>query len=66
MGRAYPNMYQSLPAAFDVPNRSAVVVYVIENFLNMSLSLTPCAIADGVNNSVVLTSTSDKFHVETM
>ncbi|EPQ56795.1 hypothetical protein GLOTRDRAFT_92967 [Gloeophyllum trabeum ATCC 11539] len=38
MGRAYPQMWQSLPAAFSVP-----------------ASLTPCAIADGVNNSIVST-----------
>ncbi|TFK51971.1 Hydantoinase/oxoprolinase [Heliocybe sulcata] len=49
MGRAYPQMWQSLPAAFSVP-----------------ASLTPCAIADGVNNSIVLPSTSDQFMVETI
>ncbi|KZT25156.1 Hydantoinase/oxoprolinase [Neolentinus lepideus HHB14362 ss-1] len=49
MGRAYPQMWCSLPAAFSVP-----------------ASLTPCAIADGVNNSIVLPSTSNKYMVETI
>ncbi|KAF8583161.1 Hydantoinase/oxoprolinase [Ramaria rubella] len=49
MGRAYPNMWQSLPAAYCIPS-----------------SLTPCAIADGVGNSVVLPSTSNQYMVETI
>ncbi|KAF8519819.1 hypothetical protein JB92DRAFT_3112076 [Gautieria morchelliformis] len=49
MGRAYPNMWQSLPAAYGVPD-----------------SLTPCAISDGVGNSVVLPSTSSQRMVETI
>ncbi|EIN06702.1 Hydantoinase/oxoprolinase [Punctularia strigosozonata HHB-11173 SS5] len=49
MGRAYPNMWQSLPAAYGVP-----------------ASLVPCAIADGVGNSVLLPSTSDQWMVETL
>ncbi|KAI8986894.1 DUF917-domain-containing protein [Trametes punicea] len=37
MGRAYPNMYQTLPGAYDIPH-----------------GLWPCAISDGVGNTLVL------------
>ncbi|KAF8521388.1 Hydantoinase/oxoprolinase [Hysterangium stoloniferum] len=47
MGRAYPNMWQTLP-----------VVY--------GTRLTPCALADGVGNTVILPSTSNMYMVETI
>ncbi|KAK7683209.1 hypothetical protein QCA50_013882 [Cerrena zonata] len=47
MGRAYPNMYQSLPGAFDIPN-----------------GLTPCAISDGVGNTIIMPSASNSHSVE--
>jgi len=49
MGRAYPNLWQLLPAVYDVP-----------------ASLVPCALADGVGNSVILPSTSSSSMVETI
>jgi len=49
MGRAYPNVWQLLPAVYDVPH-----------------SMVPCAIADGVNNSVILPSSSSQAMVETI
>ncbi|OCH93351.1 DUF917-domain-containing protein [Obba rivulosa] len=47
MGRAYPNMYQSLPGAFNIPG-----------------GLWPCAISDGVGNTVILPSASGPKAVE--
>ncbi|EMD31880.1 hypothetical protein CERSUDRAFT_109067 [Gelatoporia subvermispora B] len=47
MGRAYPNMYQSLPGAFGIPG-----------------GLWPCAISDGVGNTVILPSASGPKAVE--
>ncbi|KZT70496.1 hypothetical protein DAEQUDRAFT_810662 [Daedalea quercina L-15889] len=49
MGRAYPNMYQSLPGAFGVPG-----------------GLWPCAISDGVGNTVVMPSASTPKMIETV
>ncbi|GBE89009.1 DUF917-domain-containing protein [Sparassis crispa] len=49
MGRAYPNMYQSLPGAFDIPG-----------------GLWPCAISDGVGNTVLLPTASNPKSVETI
>ncbi|TFY55280.1 hypothetical protein EVJ58_g8349 [Rhodofomes roseus] len=49
MGRAYPNMYQSLPGAFNIPG-----------------GLWPCAISDGVGNTVVMPSASTPKMVETV
>ncbi|TCD68757.1 hypothetical protein EIP91_009903 [Steccherinum ochraceum] len=47
MGRAYPNMYQTLPGAFNIPG-----------------GLTPCAISDGVGNTIIMPTASDRTSVE--
>ncbi|GJE86630.1 HyuA and DUF917 domain-containing protein [Phanerochaete sordida] len=47
MGRAYPNMYQTLPGAYNIEG-----------------GLCPCAISDGVGNTVLLSSAKDPFAVE--
>ncbi|KAI0360591.1 DUF917-domain-containing protein [Trametes cingulata] len=47
MGRAYPNMYQTLPGAYGIPN-----------------GLWPCAISDGVGNTLVLPSARNNKAVE--
>ncbi|KAH9896950.1 DUF917-domain-containing protein [Cubamyces lactineus] len=47
MGRAYPNMYQTLPGAYDIPN-----------------GLWPCAISDGVGNTLVLPTARNAKAVE--
>ncbi|KAI0682250.1 hydantoinase/oxoprolinase [Earliella scabrosa] len=47
MGRAYPNMYQTLPGAYGIPN-----------------GLWPCAISDGVGNTLVLPSARNAKAVE--
>ncbi|KAH9852546.1 DUF917-domain-containing protein [Lenzites betulinus] len=47
MGRAYPNMWQTLPGAYDIPN-----------------GLWPCAIADGVGNTLVLPTARNSRAVE--
>ncbi|KZT10328.1 DUF917-domain-containing protein [Laetiporus sulphureus 93-53] len=49
MGRAYPNMYQSLPGAFNIPG-----------------GLWPCAVADGIGNTVVMPTASSPKSVETI
>ncbi|EPS97461.1 hypothetical protein FOMPIDRAFT_1128485 [Fomitopsis schrenkii] len=49
MGRAYPNMYQSLPGAYNIPG-----------------GLWPCAISDGVGNTLVMPSASTPMMVETV
>ncbi|KAI0372037.1 DUF917-domain-containing protein [Pilatotrama ljubarskyi] len=47
MGRAYPNMYQTLPGAYGIPN-----------------GLWPCAISDGIGNTLVLPSARNNKAVE--
>ncbi|KAI9063547.1 DUF917-domain-containing protein [Trametes sanguinea] len=47
MGRAYPNMYQTLPGAYDIPH-----------------GLWPCAISDGVGNTLVLPTARNAKAVE--
>ncbi|THH28580.1 hypothetical protein EUX98_g5611 [Antrodiella citrinella] len=47
MGRAYPNMYQTLPGAFNVPG-----------------GLTPCAISDGIGNTIIMPTASNRDSVE--
>ncbi|THH01275.1 hypothetical protein EW026_g1378 [Hermanssonia centrifuga] len=47
MGRAYPNMYQSLPGAFNIPG-----------------GLWPCAISDGIGNTIIMPSASNPHSVE--
>ncbi|KAI0072072.1 DUF917-domain-containing protein [Panus rudis PR-1116 ss-1] len=47
MGRAYPNMYQSLPGAYNIPN-----------------GLTPCAISDGIGNTIITPAASSAYSVE--
>ncbi|CAL1709132.1 unnamed protein product [Somion occarium] len=47
MGRAYPNMYQSLPGAYNIPN-----------------GLAPCAISDGIGNTIIMPSASNSHSVE--
>ncbi|KAJ3558225.1 hypothetical protein NM688_g1053 [Phlebia brevispora] len=47
MGRAYPNMYQSLPGAYNIEG-----------------GLYPCAISDGIGNTVILPTASSPFSVE--
>ncbi|OSD08105.1 hydantoinase/oxoprolinase [Trametes coccinea BRFM310] len=47
MGRAYPNMYQTLPGAYDIAH-----------------GLWPCAISDGVGNTLVLPTARNAKAVE--
>ncbi|KAI0938669.1 hypothetical protein AcV5_000296 [Taiwanofungus camphoratus] len=49
MGRAYPNMYQSLPGAFNIPG-----------------GMLPCAISDGVGNTVLMPTAGNPKSVETI
>ncbi|TBU59341.1 hydantoinase/oxoprolinase [Dichomitus squalens] len=47
MGRAYPNMYQTLPGAYGIPN-----------------GLWPCALSDGIGNTLVLPTARNPKAVE--
>ncbi|KAF7797056.1 hypothetical protein EIP86_008248 [Pleurotus ostreatoroseus] len=64
MGRAYPNMYQRYILFFFNAASCSLLLVSLPGAYDIPNGLYPCAISDGIGNTVVLPTASTRFAVE--
>ncbi|KAF8524144.1 Hydantoinase/oxoprolinase [Hysterangium stoloniferum] len=67
MGRAYPNLWQARKSLISLKLKAEQIDFqLLPAVYDVPASLVPCALADGVGNSVILPSVSSSSMVETI